>query len=103
MSEPIDEYVEIPIVLRLKKNIAELLRILSICYSEYPTLTGEIKNKFVSREISKIVIALVEAPPFPEELPENFKQMLRNILNESATNTDKLPAIDDNSNFDDLK
>lgn len=91
---------EIPITLRLDKNIAELLRILSIVYNEYPIPSSEILNKFCTKEITKIVIALVKAPPNPEDLPENFKQMLKNMLNESTADT-----INDNNNtgMEDLK
>ena len=99
MSPIEDEYVDIPVVLHLKKNISELLRILSICYSEYPTLNSELLNKFCSSEITKIVTALVEAPPYPEDWPENFKRSLKNILNEDNT------TINNNSEDDltDLK
>lgn len=82
-----EEYIEIPVVLRLKKNIAEAAKILSICYSDYPTTSNEILNFFISREFSKIVETLVQDPPGSQEWPENFKNYLKRLLNDSATTT----------------
>jgi hypothetical protein len=68
-----DDYVKLEVNLKLRKNIAEALRILSICYSKYPTLQDELLSKFLEREITKIVHVLSEAPPGSQEWPENFK------------------------------
>ncbi|HJT83418.1 MAG TPA: hypothetical protein VJ697_02955 [Nitrososphaeraceae archaeon] len=88
MSLNVDEYVEIPVVLRVKRKYSELLRILSIVYNEYPTPSNEMLDSFISREMVKVVHALVEAPPNPEDLPENFTKALRNMLNDTAEPND---------------
>jgi hypothetical protein len=75
-----EDYVELIVNLKLKKNIAEALRILSICYSKYPTLQDELLSKFLEREITKIVHVLSEAPPGSQEWPLNFKAYLKSLV-----------------------
>jgi hypothetical protein len=75
-----NDYLELTVNLRLRKNIAEALRILSICYTEHPTHNDEVLSKFLSREITKIVHVLSEAPPGSQEWPENFKAYLKSLV-----------------------
>jgi hypothetical protein len=75
-----NDYVQLEVNLKLRKNIAEALRILSICYSKYPTLQDELLSKFLSREVTKIVHVLSEAPPGSQEWPENFKAYLKSLV-----------------------
>jgi hypothetical protein len=78
------EYRELNVTLKLKVNIAELARILSICYNEYPTPNNEMLNKFLSKQVTKIVQSLAADPPGSEDWPDNFKRILKNMLNEET-------------------
>jgi hypothetical protein len=80
-----EEYIEIPVVLRLPKPIAEAAKILSICYSDYPTHSNEMLNKFLNKEVTKILRSLAESPPESERWPENFKLYLKRLVNEEES------------------
>jgi hypothetical protein len=80
-----NEYQEIPVTLKLDKNIAEVARILAICYE-----TGDRKDfdNFIRREVTKIVQSLAADPPGLPEFPDSFRQYIQNLLlfNEAKRN-----------------
>lgn len=78
------EYVDIPVVLKLKQNTAEVLHILAICYSNYDTAAekNDLLNQFLSREVTKLVQTLGEDPPEPPTFPQSLRDLLRAKVNE---------------------
>ena len=68
--------LEIPVTLRLKKNIAEIARILAICY-DGPS--KEDFDNFISGEVTQIVVSLAEINP-QEDFPDSLKQYVQNLL-----------------------
>ena len=77
----INDVIEVPVTLKLGKNIAELAKILAICYSDYPTHNSEMLDKFLALEISKIIRSLAADPPSSEQWPHSFKQYLKDLVN----------------------
>jgi hypothetical protein len=71
-------YLEVPLS---NKNIAEVARILAICYNEYNTVKDEILSKFTSEQVTKIK-SLAADPPSPPIFPESLKQLLKTNVNE---------------------
>jgi len=78
-----DGYEEIPVTLKLNKNIAEVAR-LAICYG-----TGDRKkdfDNFISAEVTKILQSLAADPPESPVFPDSFKQYIQRLLsNEEDT------------------
>ena len=70
-------FVEIPVTLKLKKNVAEVARILAKCY-DGPS--KEDFDNFISGEVSKIIFSLAENPPEPPCFPDSLKQHLKDLL-----------------------
>ena len=66
--------VEIPVTLKLKKNVAEIARILAICY-DGPSKEGF--DNFISGEVTQIVVSLAENLPEPPHFPYSFNNFLR--------------------------
>ncbi len=80
-----NEYQEILVTLKLNKNIAEVARILAICYG-----TGERKDfdNFMSGEVTKIIQSLAADPTEPPEFPDSFKQYIQDLLSNEANKDD---------------
>ena len=91
------DYEEIPVVLKLDKNIAEVLRILAICYSNYNTDKNELVNQFLSEEVTKIIHTLAAAPPEPPTFPQSLRDLLRTKVNESTKCYNSSNDDDDNN------
>ena len=87
MSINEEDFIEVPVTLKLRKNIAELAKILAICYSDYPTLQSEMLDKFLSKEVTKIVQSLAADPPGLPEFPDSFRQYIKDLL--LSNDTDK--------------
>ena len=73
----VDDYEDISVTLRLKKNFAYVLRLLAKHYDE-----GDI-DKFTSEEVSKIICALAESsstilgPSISDELEQHIQSLLK--------------------------
>ena len=79
-----DERKEIPVTLRLKKNVAEVAEIFAKCYNG--NRNGDF-DEFISEQITNIIFVLAAAPPTPPEFPDSLKQHIRNILREGKEET----------------
>ena len=84
LEEENKEYLEIPVVLRLKKNVVEVARIFAKCYHGP---CNEDFDKFISQQITNIIFVLATAPPTPPEFPDSLKQHIQNILKEDGSKT----------------
>ena len=88
MSPVEEEYEEIQVKIRLKKNVLEVAKILSICYSNYGDKSNEMFDNFCSNQIDSVVHALAEAPIEPPTFPESLKELLRRKINEDIITSD---------------
>ena len=70
-------YEEIPVTLKLKDNVAEVVRILALCYNGP---RKEDFNNFISEKVTKIVITLSENPQEPPYFPDSFKRYVKELL-----------------------
>ena len=88
-NSKMNSFVEIPVTLKLRYNVAEVARMLAICY--YQDVNHEIDgdavgslrqvfDNFISGEVTKIIYSLAENPPEPPYFPDSFKQHLKDIL-----------------------
>ena len=82
-------YEEIPVVLRLKKNIVQILRIFANTYDGDERRRGSTEEKridnFLSEEVTKIVETLASDSSGPAQEPflDSLKQHVQNLLNEA--------------------
>ena len=65
------EMEQIPITLRLNKNVAQVGRLIAKHYDD-----NEDFDKFISGEVSKIIYALSTIPEFPDELKQQIQKLL---------------------------
>ena len=82
-------YEEISVVLRLKKNIVQILRIFANVYGERRRGSTEEEKRidnFLSEEVTKIVETLASdsSGPAQEPFPDSLKQHVQNLLNEGS-------------------
>ena len=91
-------YEEISVVLRLKKNIVQILRIFANTYDgERRGRTEEKRiHNFLSEEVTKIVETLVSdsSGPAQEPFPDSLKQHIQNLLNEANNNNNNNKDIE---------
>ena len=80
LDKIVEDYEKIQVTLTLDKNIAEVLRILAICYSNYDIEKNDILNQFLSGEVTKITEALAANPPEPPTFPQSLRDLLRTML-----------------------
>ena len=64
-------YEEISVTLKLKKNIAQVGRLIAKRYDD-----NEDFDQFVSEEVSKMILALSTMPEFPDELKQQIQKLL---------------------------
>jgi hypothetical protein len=74
-----EEYEEIPVTLKLKKNVAEVAMILA---KSYHGPRKEDFNKFINEEVTKVIFSLALSPPQPPEFPDSLKQHIHKLLEE---------------------
>ena len=84
------DYEKIQVTLTLDKNIAEVLRILAICYSsDCNTEKNDLLNQFLSQEVTKITKALAVNPPEPPTFPQSLRDLLKTKVSNESNNQDK--------------
>ena len=96
MSTIKEDIVEIPIVLRLNRNLAEVARMLAICYTDNDTVKGDdIFSNFISEQVTKIIKSLAADPPEPPVFPTSLRQLLKSKMNESTSNKKNNKDLED--------
>jgi len=65
-----NNFEEIQVNLKLNKNIAQVGRLIAKYYD------NEDFDKFISEEVSKIIMALSTMPEFPDELKQHIQKKL---------------------------
>jgi hypothetical protein len=88
-DEDKSSYEEISVVLRLKKNIVQILRIFANTYYGEKGSTEEEKriDNFLSEEVTKIVETLASdsSGPAQEPFPDSLKQYIQSLLKDEKT------------------
>jgi hypothetical protein len=65
-----EDFIEVPVTLKLKKNVAEVARIFA---KSYHGPRKEDFNKFINEEVTKIIFSLaLSPPPQPPEFPDSL-------------------------------
>ena len=85
---------EITVTLKLKSNILEVAKILSICYSFYGDKSEDMLQNFFNEPLEAVICSLASAPIEPPTFPESLKDLLRRKVNQES---------DSDSTLDDLK
>jgi hypothetical protein len=67
-----NDFEEIQVTLKLKKNIAHVGRLIAKHYDD-----NEDFDQFVSEEVSKMILALSTIPEFPDELKQQIQKLLK--------------------------
>jgi hypothetical protein len=91
-----EEEEKIYVLLKLNKNIAQLLRIFANTYADDVEGGGSTEEKnridnFLSEEVTKIIETLASDPsgPAQELFPDSLKQHVKNLLKEADNNNNK--------------
>jgi hypothetical protein len=94
-----NEEEKVYVLLKLNKNIAQLLRIFANTYGADKGIGSSTENKridnFLSKEVTKIVQALASdssgpaQDPFPDSLKQHVKNLLLNKETDNNTNNKK--------------
>jgi hypothetical protein len=82
-----NEEEKVYVLLKLNKNVAQLLRIFANTYGEGSTEKKRIDN-FLSEEVTKIIETLASdsSGPAQELFPDTLKQHVKNLLLDKASN-----------------
>ena len=86
-------YEEISVVLRLKKNIVQILRIFANVHADKGIGTENKRiDNFLSEEVTKIVETLASdsSGPAQETFPVSLKQHVQNLLNEANNDNNRI-------------
>jgi hypothetical protein len=81
-------YEGISVVLRLKKNIVQILRIFANTYGEDGSTEEKRIDNFLSEEVTKIVETLASdsSGPVQKPFPDSLKKHVKNLLNKATNN-----------------